>query len=400
MDAKDLMPIDFKARWARVRKMMADEGMVGLIAYSNGKITGNTVYLADYYSRFAGWEGIGGTESSIFGSALVYLPLEGEPVMFTDLSWDVIRAKAESAVPDTRASIHFGADLAAVINDRKTPGKIGIAPWLIFPAASFNALTALCPNNVFGPTELLSKARMVKDPAEIQRMRNSENVTVRGLLAGLAAIAEGVSEQEATNIAEFECHKYGDMFQGANCIVGTGAHGANGSSPASRDVKFKTGELVIFDVCGRYEDYCGDVARASIVGGVDPTPEQQRMFDAVLAMNKEIIAAIKPGVLPYDLHKLGQQVANDHGFTRDNCFLSGLTGHGVGLDIHEPPDYGKDETPLQPNMIITVEPWIGIDGLGSVRIEDLILVTESGHENLTNIPKDNIRGIPGVTRGL
>ena len=387
MEIDQLIPLDYKRRWVKVREMMAKENMAGLIAYSNCKITGNTVYLADYLPRFGGWESVGGTDCVNFGSALVFLPLEGEPVTLTDLGWDVLRAQEESQVPDTRHSNDFGVDLAKIIKGRGITGHIGIAPWFIFPAAAFNALTALCPNNTFGATKILEKARQIKEDAELQRMRQAQHATELGVLAGLNAVKEGVTEAYLCNIVEYTMKEHGDLFLGSESIVGTGVHTSSGSVSAKKYIKCKDGDLVQFDICGRYEGYCGDVSRVKICGNVKPSDDVKRLYDAVLAMNTAVREAMKPGVLPSELQKLGHNIAmKDFGFKKEN--LIPLTGHCVGLDIHEPPDYGVDETPLAPNMVITVEPCLVWKGVAGIRVEDLMLITEKGSECLSLTSRD------------
>lgn len=379
-----LIPINYKERWEKVRNSMAKKGLSAIIAYGNTKIIGNALYLADYLPRFGGYESIGGRDHVLFGSCSILFPLESEPVLLTDLGWDVLRAQEESQMPDTRHSNDFGGDLAKIIKDRNIRGVVDIEPWPIFPAMAFQSLTGMCSNTIFGPTRLIESVRRIKEPAEIQRLREAERITEMGVKAGMEAIAEGVSEHEITNAVESTLRKYGDLLLGGNSIVGTGTHTWSGAVSPKKDIFVKRGDIVQFDVCGRYENYAGDVSRVAALD--EPNKDVKKLYDAVLDMNNQLREAVKPGAIPAELHKLAHQVAKNHGFDDEN--LTSLTGHGVGLDIHEPPDYGKDETPLEKNMLITVEPCLVWKDVAGIRIEDLLLLTEEGNESLSKSSRE------------
>jgi Xaa-Pro aminopeptidase len=97
-------------------------------------------------------------------------------------------------------------------------------------------------------------------------------------------------------------------------------------------------------------------------------------------MNEEVIKAVKPSVTPLQLNKLAEEVASDAGF-RENKI--GLLGHGIGLDIHDPPDYYFDDIPLEENMCITIEPCLLMRGVAGTRVEDVVRVTPDGCEVLS-----------------
>ena len=127
-----------------------------------------------------------------------------------------------------------------------------------------------------------------------------------------------------------------------------------------------------------------DLTRVLVTAKIPPKLE--RVYGVVLKAQLAGIAAIRPGVTCGDVDHAARKIIADAGF--DKQFGHGL-GHGIGLEIHEAPRLGKNQsTVLKPGMIVTVEPGIYLPGWGGVRIEDDILVTRTGHEVLSSVPKE------------
>jgi Xaa-Pro aminopeptidase len=118
----------------------------------------------------------------------------------------------------------------------------------------------------------------------------------------------------------------------------------------------------------------------------------RRLYDATLRINEAVISAIRPGVLPVDLDKLATEIAEEAGFGENKL---GLTGHGLGLDMHEAPDYYYDRHPLEPCMVFSVEPCLAIPDVAGVRIEDIVVVTQGGCEVLSESAPKDLRGSEG-----
>jgi Xaa-Pro aminopeptidase len=164
------------------------------------------------------------------------------------------------------------------------------------------------------------------------------------------------------------------------------ASGPNGAMPHARptDRRLQEGDLVVLDFGCIVDGYCSDMTRTVAIGEVDDTCK--RMLEVVTAANEAGVGAVGPGVSTSEVDIAARSVIAQAGWAES--FTHG-TGHGVGLDIHEAPTLRKgSEDILAPGMIVTVEPGIYRPGKWGIRIEDQVVVTESGHEILTGFTKD------------
>ena len=155
--------------------------------------------------------------------------------------------------------------------------------------------------------------------------------------------------------------------------------------PTPRPTRTRIGEddFVLVDWGVNEGLYCSDLTRVLVTGKI--SPKFERVYGVVLEAQTRAIAAIRPGVLAHDVDNVARAYITKAGFGRR--FRHGL-GHGLGLLVHEGPRLAvKNQTILRPGMVVTVEPGIYLPGWGGVRIEDDVLVTRSGHEVLTRVPK-------------
>ncbi len=386
----NLWPIDpitdeeFAGRTDAVRSAAEAEEFDGVIAYSTAKITANVRYLTSYYTRFAGHQQTRDHGYYMFGSCAALVPVEGDPLLRTDALWDVVRASEMSKYDDVAGSTALGADLGEAIA-RLGLKRVAIDNWYLFPAHDYLALREAAPETEFVPSLMLSHVRAVKSPAELERIRRAEKIADAAAIAGMDAVAPGVTEYEAGLAAEETLRRLGDFETAGGAIISGGANSASGSSLPTREKVIERGEWVLFDVLPRFDGYCGDIARMRMAGDPgDLTDELRHLHATTVLMNEEVIKTVREGVTCEELNKVALDVA-----TAEGCgdYKIELVGHGVGLDIHDVPDYYYDDHPLRAGEVITIEPCLLKPGVAGTRIEDVVAVEKDGCEVLTAAPK-------------
>jgi len=374
---------EFTSRRRKAQEAMDKENLDAVLAYSTSKVQANVRYLTSYFVRFSGMQSRKDGSYYMFGSTACLMPKdEGNPLVRTDQPWDVARCKEMSIYPDTGFSEDLGGDLGPMVKARGYR-RVGIDNWYLFPARDFMRLQKEAPETEFVPTHLLSEVRRVKSLTEIAIMRRAAEVGRDAVAKALNAIEVGGSEFEISLLCEYEMRANGDLHCSGESIGGCGANTATGSFLPTRynDRKMKAGEWVMLDVCPRVEGYCADLSRHRLVGDEnDMDPKLKAIHATCELMSQEVLKAIKPGVTGKQLNQLALDVANANGFGQ---YKIELLGHGMGIDIHDIPDYWYDDSPWQVGEVIAVEPCLLIPGVAGVRIEDDIVVTETGAEVLT-----------------
>jgi D-alanyl-D-alanine dipeptidase len=166
-------------------------------------------------------------------------------------------------------------------------------------------------------------------------------------------------------------------------IVGSGPNGASPHHEASERT-IGEGDAVVLDFGGVADGYCSDITRTVFVG--EPDDEQRRVYDVVRTAQQAAFEAVRPGVAAQDVDRAARAVIAEAGY--GERFVH-RTGHGIGLEVHEEPYIVEgNETPLRPGMTFSDEPGIYLEGRFGVRIEDQVVVTDSGAERLNEAPRD------------
>lgn len=240
-----------------------------------------------------------------------------------------------------------------------------------------------------GTKDMIEGLRQVKDSVEIENLKRAETIGDIAFTNIIQFIREnyrkGVTENEIALELEVNMRNNGATGTSFSSIV---AAGTKSSLPHAvpGDNILKEGDFVVMDFGCIYNGYCSDMTRTILVG--EPTPKHLEIYNTVLLANQEALKAIKPGKTGKEIDAIARNIIADAGY--GDYFGHGL-GHSVGLDIHENPRLSlADNTKLEPGMVLTVEPGIYIPDFGGVRIEDLVVVTEKGIENLTYSSKELI----------
>lgn len=227
---------------------------------------------------------------------------------------------------------------------------------------------------------------MVKSEYEIGILRKAAAVGDRGHEVMVKALTSGKpkSEQELMREVEYTIRRLDPIYEDS-CSAGPGmicSGPAVGNSllyPPQPDRRVGKGDVIHWDIAMRHRGYTVDTSRTRVVGKA--TARQKRAFEAVSNVMNEVMSALKPGLKASELVDLAVKVARSNGYELWDRFL----GHGTGLDGHERPDMGREETPFAPGMIMAIEPRL-VEGDRIFGIENTVLVTTSRAEALNRFP--------------
>lgn len=271
-------------------------------------------------------------------------------------------------------------DPVAILADTVKEGKIGIDKlWPSQFTIRLMQQKAVTPVLGSGPVDL---ARMCKDAEELELMRKASLMNDEAIVRTIDQIREGMTELEleAAYIANAKEISGDISFNPITCF------GPNCAEPHhdNDETALKYGDSIILDVGLLHNRYCSDMTRTVFFGSV--TDEQKKVYDLVKRANEAGRAAVRPGVEMCEFDKAARKVIEDAGYGQ---YFTHRTGHGIGLEVHEPPDNSSvSRVVARPGMCFSVEPGIYLPGKFGVRIEDLVTVTEDGCETLNKLDRE------------
>lgn len=229
---------------------------------------------------------------------------------------------------------------------------------------------------------LTSKLRAIKSQQEIASLRKAADIASRAMEQVQEAVRPGMREAELSAWAEYLMNKEGSEGSSFEPFF---MSGENAWLPqrVSSQKELREGEMALLDMGAIYEGYCSDITRTFAVGRI--SSKQRGVFQIALEAQQAAMESIRPEVTALDVDAAARKVIDSAGY---GDFFPHLTGHGVGLSSHETPiiDRGVD-TVLEPGMVVTVEPGIYVPGLGAARVEDMVVVTDTGSKLLTSAPR-------------
>ena len=224
--------------------------------------------------------------------------------------------------------------------------------------------------------------RQFKDYRERAAMGHASAMNDQVMAAAIAAVGEGVRENELAALVNREYLARGADCEGTQLVC----FGPNGADPhhSGDGTVLKAGDSVIFDIFTPISRYWCDMTRTVFYKTV--SDRQRQVYELVKRANEAAEAAVRPGVPLARLDAIAREIITDGGF---GPFFTHRLGHGCGIDCHEPPDVsGASDAICRPGMVFSIEPGIYLPGEFGVRIEDLVMVTEDGCEVLNKFPKD------------
>ena len=245
-------------------------------------------------------------------------------------------------------------------------------------------LAAAFPDAELVPvTGATGSLRRRKDPDEISAITSAQRIaeTVFAEVSGI--LREGVREREIAAEIDYRMRLSGAERPSFDTIVAFGPH-TSMPHAVPGDRRLARGEAVLIDMGAIYDGYASDMTRTIHFG--ESGPKYNEVYGTVLQSQMAALAGIRAGISCDEADRLARTVIDDAGY---GAYFTHSLGHGVGLEVHELPRLAaKADDILEAGMVVTVEPGIYLPGRFGVRIEDLVVVTAGGCENLTHTPKD------------
>ncbi len=355
-------------RIATLRRRLIDEGLDAVIV--NG--VSNMTYLT-------GFEGV--VDRGI-NAACVVTPEVTR--FYTDFRY---QEAAEAAAVGTPWVVRVQKESLYIelCEDLRAEGVESLALESSVPYGRFKFISEQFVGQVAVVNQWVEEIRQVKEPHEVERIEDAARLADRAFDHILDHIKAGVTERELALELEYFMRRAGSQGVAFDAIVASGPNAARPHATAS-DREVGRDEFVKLDFGARISGYCSDMTRTVVVGTA--SDRHKELYAATLAANEAGLDAVRPGVPACDVDVAARRALEERGM--GELFGHSL-GHGVGLDVHEFPNVGPlNRDSLRVGSVITIEPGVYVPGFGGVRIEDLVVVEESGRRLLTHAPKDLI----------
>ncbi len=325
-------------------------------------------------------------------------------------------AQAEASLHPVERGGRFGHLNQLLLDAGLSQGRLGTELDLV-PAALAERLASAFPTfELVDLSPLILAQRACKEPDEIERLRGSVRVIEAGHQRAMAVAAPGVSELELSAEVEAAMRRagsegpmplrgfdtrvnFGLVVSGENLKI-KGGHGlvttGEGLGPpapyGASNRTLREGDLFLVDMAVPWRGYVADETRTYVLGRA--AERQRTQFAAARAVQDAVLQALRPGVTPAELYAIAEEVvgqAYPPYFQVGDLTLPGFIGHGVGLEGDEPPVlWSRDKAPMRAGMTLAIEIEVDSEALGTVKLEDTALITESGAELLTTLPRELI----------
>jgi Xaa-Pro dipeptidase len=313
---------------------------------------------------------------------LIFAAGQNPAIVLPELEMQKVNGLAITPFPYEENPAEWDATFRGAIQSLGLDGKkIGVEPRQL-RLLEFQYVKTAAPEAEFpDASSALAVLRLRKDQAEVQKMRRAVQIAQSALEATIPLIKIGMTEKELSAELVVQLLRNGsEPEMPFSPIVSAGPNSANPhASPTDR--KLQRGDLLVVDWGAAFDGYISDLTRTFAVGDVDA--EYARIHKIVQESNAAGRAAAKPGVPCAEVDKAARAVIETAGYGQ---FFTHRTGHGIGMEGHEEPYMRGDNMQiLEPGMAFTVEPGIYLPNRNGVRIEDNVVITESGADVLSDM---------------
>ena len=346
-------------RITKLIEFLREAGLTGAVIRSNANI---------YY--FTGYR----------GSGLLLIPLDGLPMLYVSpLYYELAEESAHGGIQVIK--LEPGSRIENVLDGLPDSVKARLG-YDSLSAEEYLKISERLGGSMTSISDKIWKLRMVKEESELEKIRKACEISSKCMELASEIISAGVTEAEVKAEILKEMITLGGEKPAFDVIV---ASGPNSSKPhgSPGDRVIEPGDVVVVDLGAVYEGYCSDITRTFYVGS-KPESDVARVYETVEKAKHEAEKATRIGVKASELYRKAYETLSSAGY--GEYFLHGL-GHGVGIEIHEPPSLKPDsDDVLSDGMVITIEPGVYLPRRFGVRIEDSLLVTRDGVEKLTTAP--------------
>lgn len=369
---------EFRHRVARAQALMKQQGIGALLATHLNNIF--------YFTGYRSW-----LRDSQHRPFAAVLPADGEPILILP-SLEAGNANLKSWVSDVRLWQATDDYVAIYADALREVGALGVTVgvemgddmWLGMPIYQWNRLQEVASGTKFvSSSDLMWQLRTVKSPAEVEYLRTVAWITDQSVAAAWDALRPGVTELDiasAIGSKMLACGAEGLSF----LIVKSGFGACNAGNKYATDRVIQRGDIVTLDIGCIYRGYCSDMIRSACFGR--PDPEHRRVQEVALALHRACIAEVRAGVSIKQIDDARVRFLKEQGLPIP---LYAGVGHNIGVSVHEMPRIGPEgDGILQAGNVITVEPSMKAGLWGGLSVEDMVLVTETGYEYLTQSPRE------------
>ncbi|HWM08342.1 MAG TPA: Xaa-Pro peptidase family protein [Solirubrobacteraceae bacterium] len=369
---------EYRARLRRIQAAIGDAGLDGLLLYGGAASEANVRYV----TGFPSW----------WGDSLAMVPATGDVTLITtavfhgepmhsnlQTTWvEDLRPLLNPQTTGSTVSLSgLAKDIVAEWGAQR--GRLGLADTRIIPARVDSELrAALEPAAVEDATSLLIELRAVKSAAEIEVLRELGRIASTGMEAGLGAVQPGARESDIAAAVNHAAMAAGAERVPMGCFAIGGQRSFMKNVHARHDKRIERDELVSIDFAAVLGGYCSDMARVTVAGTA--SAELEDLMDTCLEAQEAGLAATAPGTPMKDVLAVMSDVVERRGWAEWDW----TTSHGGGLELVEEPMFHRaNARPLEAGMYFYIEPMIVPTHVGTICIEDLVLVTDDGCERLT-----------------